>query len=796
MRFLLWTFFTILFLIDSKAQIITILDKTNGAALPGVLVFEGRDNIIGTSNHEGKMLATGISKTDTLYFKLFGYESKTLRGSEVFDQPVYLSTASIDLDEVVVSSSRWAEDIKFIPQQIKRIMPSEINRKDPMTMADALASTGQVFIQKSQLGGGSPMLRGFSANKILLSVDGIRMNNAIYRSGNIQNIISMDANSLDNMEVIYGPGSVIYGSDALGGVIAMNTRNPELSIDSAILMYGGGFARFSSANYEKTIGVDLNIGRKRWASFTQITLSDFEDLRSGGNYDPRDPDFGKREFYVKPFFGRDSIVKNEDVRIQVPSGYRQANLLQKFKFLLKGQTSLDASLILSNSSDIPRYDRLTIVENGLPKSAEWYYGPQFFLLSSLGLNLGPGFFYKKARITLAYQRVIEERNDRGYQSIFLRQRKELLNIFSLNADFQEKINHQHEFNFGIEGFYNHVASEAQSQNIISNQVLPAATRYPDGGSDYYSLAAYLNYIFKMRKGFNLNTGIRLNYVGLNSKFEDSSFYNFPFREISLGNGAVTGSLGLKKSWESRSNVYFNLGSGFRAPNVDDVAKVFDSEPGNVVVPNPTLKPEYVINSELGFSKIIKRTLVLRGNVFYSLWIDAIIRADYSINGQDSLFYDGQWGNIQAEQNLGQAQLAGAFGQIEWHPFPWGKIESSLTYTWGEAEDGAPLRHVTPVFGNTAIEFIKSDWTTRVDFYYSGGIPFAELAPREQAKAYIYSSEGALSWWILNFTLARKISNKADLQVIVENILDRQYRPYSSGISAPGLNFRASARVYF
>ncbi len=776
------------------AQVLEIKDKENSEGLPSVLVFSENDQAIGATNHQGRIELK--QEYDSLIFKLYGYKTLSMAFSQAIREGVFLEAVNIDLEEVVVSSNKWSEEIKYVPQQIQRITSEEIKTRDPVTTADALSSTGQVFVQRSQLGGGSPMLRGFAANKILLSIDGVRMNNAIYRSGNLQNVIVMDANSLDNMEVIYGPGSVIYGSDALGGVISMKTRNPEFSLDSNSQVFGGGFARFSSANFEKTIGVDINYGKEKWASFTQFTLSDFEDLRSGAQFDDRDPDFGRRDFYVQRYFFRDTIIRNEDPENQIPSGYRQLNLLQKFRFDLGKGLELDASLIFSTTNDIPRYDRLTQTENGRPVNAEWYYGPQEYLLGSIGLNLRAKKLYDRARITLAYQRIIEERNDRRFQNDFLRNRRETVNVISLNKDFQKKLDRKNELNYGIEFIYNHVCSQAKATNILSGMAYSIPTRYPDAGNSYFSAAAYTNYILKMEKGVTLNSGLRLNYVGIRSKFEDTSFYAFPYSEISLDNLALSGSVGIKKNWPSRSNVYFNLGSGFRSPNLDDVAKVFDSEPGNVVVPNPDLKPEYLVSAEAGFNKNFSDALVLRANVFYSIWFDAIIRANYSINGQDSIIYDGTLSKVQAEQNLGRADLAGAFAKIEWFPIKQIKVWGSLTYTWGETESGEPLRHVPPIFGNAGIELKRTSWLLRGDVNYSGGIKFSDLAPSEQAKPYIYSTEGALSWVIMNLSLSKKIHKKAEVQGMVENLLDRHYRSYSSGISAPGRNFRLSARVYF
>src|SRR5690606_22275722 len=98
----------------------------------------------------------------------------------------------------------------------------------PQTAADMLAGSGEVFVQKSQLGGGSPMIRGFATNRLLYAVDGVRMNTAIFRAGNLQNVINLDPFATESVEVIFGPGSVMYGRDAIGGVMSFQTLMPRL----------------------------------------------------------------------------------------------------------------------------------------------------------------------------------------------------------------------------------------------------------------------------------------------------------------------------------------------------------------------------------------------------------------------------------------------------------------------------------------------------------------------------------------------------------------------------------------
>src|SRR5699024_3214776 len=158
-----------------------------------------------------------------------------------------------------------------IPQRITRIDKREVQFKNPQTSADLLQSSGKVFVQKSQLGGGSPMIRGFAANSVLIAVDGIRMNNAIFRSGNLQNVISIDPNAMANTEVLIGPGSVIYGSDALGGVMNLQTKEPQLSYSKEEKAIGvNGMARYSSANNERTFHADASLGFEKWGLLSSI----------------------------------------------------------------------------------------------------------------------------------------------------------------------------------------------------------------------------------------------------------------------------------------------------------------------------------------------------------------------------------------------------------------------------------------------------------------------------------------------------------------------------------------------
>jgi hemoglobin/transferrin/lactoferrin receptor protein len=202
-----------------------------------------------------------------------------------------LDTASPqkNLDEVIIYSNKFAERKKNIVQKIDVIQAKQIAQLNTQNMGDLLSNTGNVFVQKSQQGGSSPIIRGFEASRVLLVVDGIRMNNAIYRAGHLQNVITVDQNMLERVEVLYGPASTLYGSDALGGVVHMRTKMPRLSTNGKTTVSGSGFARFSSANLEKTFHADASIGGRKWAWLQSYNFSDFDDMRMGKNYPDKYP---------------------------------------------------------------------------------------------------------------------------------------------------------------------------------------------------------------------------------------------------------------------------------------------------------------------------------------------------------------------------------------------------------------------------------------------------------------------------------------------------------------------------
>ncbi|MEM6265326.1 MAG: TonB-dependent receptor plug domain-containing protein, partial [Bacteroidota bacterium] len=333
--------------------------------------------IIGYTDAKGRFW-NPVNPGTTLFVLHPAYQESTVKIAELTPLPVriFLERKVFEMNEVVFSASRFELDKEKVPYQIAIVDEEQIAFNNPQTSADLLFQTGGVFVQKSQMGGGSPNLRGFEANKVMIVVDGVRMNNAIYRGGHLQNVITLDPQLIERAEVIFGPGSVLYGSDALGGVMHFRTRQPRLSLTDKPLVKVRAMTRYATANQEKTGHADINVGGKKWAWLGSFSVSDFGDLRTGSVRRNAYPDFGKRLFFQDRINGQDVIRANEDENVQVGTGYRQLDIAQKLRFVPNAHTSHLINVQLSTSSNVPRYDRLTDLRGDSLRRAEWYYGPQ------------------------------------------------------------------------------------------------------------------------------------------------------------------------------------------------------------------------------------------------------------------------------------------------------------------------------------------------------------------------------------------------------------------------------------
>ena len=710
------------------------------------------------------------------------------------------------LKEIVISANKIPEQRRTIAQQIKIVTPSVIRNFNAQNSGDLLQNTGLVAIQKSQQGGGSPMLRGFEASRVLLMIDGVRMNNLIYRAGHLQNVITIDNNMLDRAEVLFGPSSTVYGSDALGGVVHFYTRNPELS-GGTLTPSGNAFFRFGTANQEKTTHVDVNLGTSRFASLTSFTYSYFDDLMMGKETNPSlgEP-FGVRPQYAERSSDNtsDGLVQSGDPYKQVQSGYKQWDVLQKFLFKQNERTTHLFNFQYSNSTNIPRYDRLTDPQGSGLRFAEWYYGPQTRLMGSYNLQVSLlGSFADRASLTSSYQSLKESRHDRRFNNNNRNDRTEKVDVVAFTLDFSKQLG-KNSLRYGFDSQFNSLKSTAVVTNISTGAQSPQSTRYPDGNNTMKMIAIYATHTLELSDKLILNDGIRVGMSSLNSTFVDKTFFPFPYDNIQQSPTFASGNAGIiftPSSWKFS----FLASAGYRVPNVDDMAKVFDTAPGSststgtLVVPNPNLRPEKTVNGDLSITKFFGDKIRAEATFFATDFYDAIVTLPTTFNGQSVITYDGFPANVVSSQNAQKAYILGYSASIRADLSKAITLTATYNDTRGRVRTSPyekPLDHIAPSFGRIGIQFNKDKFRSELFSNFNGWKPIEEYSSSGEDNPQYAPTKGMPSWYTINMRLGYELNKTFTLQAGVDNIFDLQYRQFASGINSSGRNVFGTLRVKF
>ncbi len=802
----------------SYGQICTILDRDSHFPVAGVTITNEDNSKSVITDSKGSADLSKFANLDVLSISHVSYVEIEVLKRNIFQNGhvIYIKNKAEILEEVFLSATKNEESIQRIAEQIAVFSIKEIQNFAPQTTADILSDIPGVKVQKTQFGGGSPVLRGMEANRVLLVIDGVRMNNAIYRKGHLQNAITVSPNLLDRVEVIFGPSSVIYGSDALGGVIHYYTRKPHTNDKNKVIV--DLMSRYATVNNEFTTNGGIELQYKKIASFTAFSFSRFGDLKMGKNRKHGFDNWGKQFLYSdnsKNYYNPVPVV-NQHPDTQKNIGYNQTDILQKFLIPLSKNTDLTFNFQYSTSSDIPRFDKLNEYKNETLKYAEWSYGPQNRLLLSSQLTINPEYNWLNHGVfTLAYQNIDESRIKRKFGSLNRSTQLENVKVYSLNGDFivPLRIENNRNLAYGFEFAFNKVNSKSKGEVLevnghditgVSNHYI-VQTRYPDGGSDYMSSAVYVDYRQDISDNSTLNTGIRVTNTILNAKWVDETYIQLPDNDIHLQNTSVTLTTGyaLKpgKSWQ----VNGVLSSGFRSPNIDDIGKVREKR-GKVTVPNVDLKPEYAYNAEIGILKYFNdKNYLLNATAYYTLLNNYIYRESFELNGSSTIIYDGEELEMVANVNKGNAYIIGSTFLFKGNFTNTLSAGASITFTKGKAYDTEkPLSSIPPVFGNIDLNYSKNRFDSGLSFRFNGrkklndynieeGIDNIEETPFMEDQQEYY---GSPSWYIFNAYAKYRFTKNINVLFSIDNIFDQHYKEFASGISAPGRNFSLTLMAGF
>jgi hemoglobin/transferrin/lactoferrin receptor protein len=713
-----------------------------------------------------------------------------------------------NMDEILVSAQRFGSSRANTTRQIEVISAKQMQLAQQGTMADVLSQTGQVFVQKSQLGGGSPVLRGFEASRVLLVVDGVRMNNATYRTGHLQDIITVDQFMLDRVEVFFGSGSTQFGSDALGGVVYMKTREPLFRKDKFGFANANANIRYQSAARSLISNVNFAMGGKNVAWIFSTSSSDFGDLRMGQqrHFSAWDT-FGLRKYYAGNINNRDTMLVNDNPYVQRGSSYKQYDVFSKLS-IKKGKLIHTLNAQFSRAPNVSRYDRLTDISNGKFRFAVWDYIPQnrdfFSYTLSIPKTESGNTGHWDHRIIVSHQNTEVGRVTRRFANPSQLTQLDKVGMSAFNYDFSVDLKEGLQIQGGAEWVFNNVRSSASTTNVNTGEVsVSKNTRYADAGAQTQSTALFANAILVLKPNdFSLEGGMRITHYRLTAKFSPDNYLKLPFTNAGVNTLAPVYNIGLSKKMNSKGLFCkASIASGFRNPNVDDMTKLFESIPGRkLVIPNRDLKPERTNTLDIGF-RLDRKRIHLEWGGYYTRIAQLLVDGPVVFGGSDSVDFEGQRTPVFQMGNSALGYVTGGYFAAKIQLFPGLFADANYNSTFGRYSIIAqsawvPLDHIAPDHGRLGLRWSSKQWQWEVFMLFNGRKINREYSPSGEDNAQYAPGGETPAWQTYNLRASWDVNKFIAASFAVENILDLNYRVFSSGISAPGRNLVASLKVSF
>ena len=792
------------------SQKVFIIDANNGNKIVNATVFSKQNLKSVISNINGEVDLSLFSSNDSLVFGHISYKNLITQKKYIKGSIVSLQPAAHTLNEVVLSVARTKESKEKISKKVSVLTSDELMLNNPQTSADLLTYTSGIRVQKSQGGGGSPSIRGFEANRILLVIDGVRMNNAIYRSGHLQNSITISPYSLERTEIIFGPSSVGYGSDALGGVIHYFTKTPRLNNTEKWII--NGLSSYNTRLKNSVQNFDIEHSSKRWASYTNFSFSRFGDIIMGSNRNHGFKSWGLDNHYLNPERFNESSIPNIDPKVQKHTGYDQFDFLQKFNFKISEFSNMVLNFQKSKSSKINRYDKLNEMNEQSYKFAEWYYGPQDRTLASVKIKSSrKNKFSDSRKILFAYQKIKESRHARKFNQLLRTNQLEKLDIFSLNIDLQKILSNNSSIAYGFEFAANNVYSDAYQQNFIvlsdmilseTNKIFETPTRYPSAKGSYNTSAIYYEIRKDISQNSNINIGMRYTNTHLEAKWDDNEIIKAKLNDVTTNNSSLTTSIGFVYRPKNKWKLNANFSSGFRSPNIDDIGKIREHK-GILSIPNSSLKPEYAYNSEIGISNFSDKTKSgFSLNVYYTHISKHIMRDffevidDVTTSDSKTILFDNEEVITMANVNRGNGYIYGSTLDFRKTFTKNLYLKGNVSYTFGKnTKLNQFIPSISPVFGRLTLNLSHDNSESEISYKFSGsksphkyslgGEDGLEETP--VAHDLKYGFHGMPSWGVLKISSSYIFSENLKTTLILDNLFDIHYREFASGISAPGRN---------
>lgn len=649
------------------------------------------------------------------------------------------------IDEIMVTATRRPVSTDEISSALTVIESADVRAQKLVT--DALTNRVGVFLQQTTPGQGAAIVRGVKGSGLLHLVDGIRLNNAIFRDAPTPYFSLIPPSAVERIEVIRGAPASLYGSDAVGGIVQLVTRVPKF--DSATMaVRGEAFAGFDTADLAKTVRGTIDAGTGRFASSLSAEYLNTSDRRTGG---------GER---IGP-----SGYTSKAARLLLSATPRDDQTwLFDFHFLEQPET--------------PRVDELVPgFGQTEPSSSEFVFAPNQRLFAHLRHTRNGGVLGFDWNVDLAWQRVVDDRISRDYQASDRRFESNRSDLFGVTTSAVSQTDAS-SWIVGAEFYYDEVRSSRFSEDLQSGQIAMLVSRFPDG-STVRQAAIYGNLSQEISQRNTLLGGLRLSSVAV--QLPETAISSAAAVDANDISGDIGWIANLNGSWQFTANAGF----GFRAPNVFDLGTL-GARPGNRFnIPNPTLDSEHVTQLDIGIrrsSGLLHFEFTIFG-LYYRDRITSVLTGDVTVDGRD----------VVQSTNAAEALIHGAEAGASLEIADGLSAQAVLNYTWGEqqlASTGAePADRIPPLSGELRLRY-----GAIAPYGFDAWARFAgkqsRLSPRDVNDIRI-DPDGTSGWGILGISGYWVHTDVFRLTLGLDNILDKQYRVHGSGLDASGRNASVS-----
>ena len=638
-----------------------------------------------------------------------------------------------------------------------RVDELQITRAIPEVLTDALRGVGSIHMQTTTAGQGSPFLRGLTGSGLLSVVDGMRLNNAIYRSAPNPYLDLVDSHLVEEIHVIRGPASVRHGSDAMGGVVSVRSRRPYFEGDDWE-MRGLLSGMFASANLARGVRTEFEVGRQDFGlrgGFTGLATS---DLRGGG-------DTGK----------------------QIPTAFESVGADAAFTWALDDGQSLNGDFQFMKQPDTPRYDELVAgFGQTEPSSLIFQYQPLERLFAHLNYETVEPFpGVSTLDLDVSFQRIRDDRTTRAYPSPendYEFREQNASELFGVVLAGRSQVTDQIDLNWGADAYLDWVSSTRTREEVATGSTEPWISRFPNG-SKMNSYGVYADVVMQVLPTLEVNGGLRYSYF-------DTYIAPSVERSQNQVNQDVTGALGFVWSPTDELSLIASFRRGFRAPNVFDLGTI-GPRPGNRYnVPTTNLSPEVIYTYDFGFTYSASR---IDAEVFgfYSNYNDKIASVLTGLTLPDGRA-------VVQSSNEKLARLAGVEGSLRVLLSSEVFLVAEAFYTWGEQQvrggEVEPADRIPPFQGRVGVAYQPLEWIW-IEPYVRFAASQNRLSNRDIQDPRI-NPEGTPGWATLGVRTQWALRENLDLVVEVRNITDADYREHGSGYQAPGAGVATSVAFRF